>query len=41
MLKSFKLEDPGIAALFGLELARLQVNTKYSELRAAQRNIKR
>ena len=40
-LESFELEDQGIAAFLGLELARLVVDTSYSELRAAQRNIKR
>ena len=31
-LESFELEDQGVAALFGLELARLVVDTNYREL---------
>jgi hypothetical protein len=40
-LESFELEDQWIAVLFGLELARLVVDTNYSDLRAAQRKTKR
>ena len=40
-LGSFELEDQGVAALFGLELARLVVDMSYLELEAMQRNIMR
>jgi hypothetical protein len=40
-LESFELEDQGVAALFGLELARLVVDTSYTELLAKQRDIVR
>jgi hypothetical protein len=40
-LESFELEDQGVAALFGLELARLVVDTSYTELLAKQRYIVR
>ena len=36
-LESFELEDQGLAALFGLELARLVVDTSHLELAAMQR----
>ena len=35
-LESFELEDQGVAALFGLELARLVVDTSYAELMVMQ-----
>ena len=40
-LGSFELENQGVAALFGLELARLVVDMSYLELEAMQRNIMR
>jgi len=40
-LESFELEDEGVAALFGLELARLVVDTSYVELAAKQRDVER
>ena len=38
-LESFELDDQGVAALFGLELARLVVDTSYPELMALQRDV--
>jgi hypothetical protein len=38
-LESFELDDQGVAALFGLEVARLVVDTSYHELIAEQRKI--
>jgi len=38
-LESFDLADQGVAALFGLELARLVVDTSQLELSAMQRNV--
>lgn len=38
-LPSFELEDEGVAALFGVELARLVVDTSYPELVGMQRDI--
>ena len=38
-LRSFELDDQDVAALFGLELARLVVDTCYDELTAKQRDI--
>ena len=35
-LESFELDDQGVAALFGLELARLVVDTSHAELLAKQ-----
>ena len=40
-LESFELDDQGVAALFGLELARLVVDTSYAELLAMQRDVER
>jgi len=40
-LESFELEDQGVAALFGLELARLVVDTSSRELLAKQRDVER
>lgn len=40
-LHTFELDDQAVAELFGLELARLVVDTSYSELVAMQRNIER
>ena len=40
-LESFELDDQGVAALFGLELARLVVDTSYPELMALQRDVER
>ena len=40
-LESFELEDQGVAALFGLELARLVVDTSYTDLVTMQRNSER
>jgi len=40
-LQSFELHDEGVAALFGLELARLVVNTSYPELMGMQRDVER
>ena len=37
-LERFELEDQGVAALFGLELARLVVDTSYTDLVAMRRN---
>ena len=38
-LESLELEEQCIAALFGLELARLVVDTSYPELAANQRDV--
>ena len=38
-LESFDLADQGVAALFGLELARLVADTSYAELLAKQRVV--
>lgn len=40
-LESFDLADQGVAALFRLELARLVVDTSYTELLAKQRDVER
>ena len=40
-LESFELDDHCVAALFGLELARLVVDTSQLELAAMQRDIER
>ena len=40
-LESFDLADQGVAALFGLELARWVVDTSYTELLAKQRDVER
>ena len=40
-LESFDLADQGVAALFGLELARLVVDTSYAELMAKRRDVER
>ena len=40
-LVKFELDDEGVSALFGLELARLVVDTSYPELIAKQREIER
>jgi len=40
-LESFEVEDQGVAALFGLELARLVVDTSYPELSAMRREVAR
>ena len=40
-LESFELEDQGVAALFGLELARLVVDTSYPELMEMRRDVER
>ena len=40
-LESFELEDQGVAALFGLELSRLVVDTSHAELVAVQRDVER
>ena len=40
-LESFELEDEGVASLFGLELARLVVDTSQLELAAMQRQVER
>ena len=38
-LESFEVDDEGVAMLFGLELARLVVDTSYPELAANQRDV--
>ena len=38
-LDSFELDEEGVAALFGLELARLVVDTSYAELVSKRRPI--
>ena len=40
-VESFELEDQGVAALFGLELARLVVDTGCPELMEMRRNVER
>ena len=40
-LESFELADQEVASLFGLEFARLMVDTSHAELEAMQRNIGR
>ena len=40
-LGSFELVDQGIAELFGLEIARLVVDTNYADLVAMQRDVER
>ena len=40
-LESFDLADQGVAELFGLEVARLVVDTSYAELVAMQRDVGR
>jgi len=40
-LGSFDLADKGVAALFGLKLARLVVDTAYPELVTMQRDVER
>ena len=40
-LESFELDDQGVAALFGLEIARLVVDTSQLELAAMQRDVER
>ena len=40
-LESFDLAEQGAAALFGLDLARLVVDTSQSELVALQRDVER
>lgn len=40
-LVRFELDDEGVSSLFGLELARLVVDTSYPELLAKQREIER
>lgn len=40
-LESFDLADHGVAALFGLELARLVVDTAQRELAAMHRDVER
>jgi hypothetical protein len=40
-LESFELGDQGVAALFGLELARLVVDASQLELAAMQRDVDR
>lgn len=39
MLHSFELDDEGVAELFGLEIARMVVDTSYPELMSRQRNV--
>jgi len=38
-LESFELADQGVAALFGLELARMVVDTSHTELVGVQRDV--
>jgi len=40
-LESFELEGQGVAALFGLELARLVVDTSYPELSVMRGDVER
>ena len=40
-LESFDFADQGVAELFGLELARLVVDTSHAELVAMQRDVER
>ena len=40
-LEIFELDNQGVAALFGMELARLVVDTSYTELVTIQRNSER
>lgn len=40
-LESFDFADQGVAELFGLEVARLVVDTSYAELVAMQRDVGR
>jgi len=40
-LGSFELVDQGITELFGLEIARLVVDTNYADLVAMQRDVER
>jgi hypothetical protein len=38
-LESFELDDQGVAALFGLEIARLAVDTSHHELMIKRRDV--